>query len=67
MLNAIIFDVGGVLIRTHSWAGREKWAAKLGLAPQEFEKKRIETGLSDRSLKILSSTVSQAARPSWAR
>lgn len=37
MLKAIIFDVGGVLIRTHSWAGREKWAAKLGLAPQEFE------------------------------
>lgn len=36
-LKAIIFDVGGVLIRTHSRAGREKWAAKLGLAPWEFE------------------------------
>ncbi len=37
MLKAIIFDVGGVLIRTHSRAGREKWAAKLGLDSWEFE------------------------------
>jgi epoxide hydrolase-like predicted phosphatase len=37
MLKAIIFDVGGVLIRTHSRAGREKWAANLGMDPAEFE------------------------------
>jgi epoxide hydrolase-like predicted phosphatase len=37
MLKAIIFDVGGVLIRTQSWAGREKWAARLGLDSREFE------------------------------
>lgn len=37
MLKAVIFDVGGVLIRTHSRAGREKWAAKLGLDSWEFE------------------------------
>jgi epoxide hydrolase-like predicted phosphatase len=37
MLKAIIFDVGGVLIRTHSWAGREKWATRLGLDAREFE------------------------------
>lgn len=36
-LKAIIFDVGGVFIRTHSRAGREKWAAKFGLDPREFE------------------------------
>jgi FMN phosphatase YigB (HAD superfamily) len=36
-LKAVIFDVGGVLIRTHSRAGREKWAERLGLAPWEFE------------------------------
>ena len=36
-LKAVIFDVGGVLIRTHSRAGREKWAEQLGLAPWEFE------------------------------
>ena len=37
MLKAIIFDVGGVLIRTHSRAGREKWAVSLGMDPAEFE------------------------------
>jgi epoxide hydrolase-like predicted phosphatase len=37
MVKAIIFDVGGVLIRTHSWAGREKWAARLGMDAREFE------------------------------
>ena len=38
MLKAIIFDVGGVLIRTHSRAGREKWAKRLGLDAGAFEK-----------------------------
>ena len=37
MLKAIIFDVGGVLIRTHNRAGREKWAKKVGLDPWDFE------------------------------
>ncbi len=37
VLKAVIFDVGGVLIRTHSRAGREKWAAQLGLDSWEFE------------------------------
>jgi epoxide hydrolase-like predicted phosphatase len=37
MLKAIIFDVGGVLIRTHNWAGREKWAARLGMDARDFE------------------------------
>lgn len=37
MLKAIIFDVGGVLIRSHSRTGREKWAKKLGMDPWEFE------------------------------
>ncbi|NJN96285.1 MAG: HAD family phosphatase [Anaerolineales bacterium] len=36
-LKAVIFDVGGVLIRTHNRAGREKWATRLGLDPWEFE------------------------------
>ena len=38
MLKATIFDVGGVLIRTRSRAGREKWATRFGLDPWEFEK-----------------------------
>jgi epoxide hydrolase-like predicted phosphatase len=37
MLKAIIFDVGGVLIRSQSRAGREKWAARLGLDSWDFE------------------------------
>jgi len=37
MLKAVIFDVGGVLIRTHSRAGREKWAAIFGMNAREFE------------------------------
>lgn len=37
MLKAIIFDVGGVFIRTHSRLGREKWAARLKLDAWEFE------------------------------
>ena len=38
MLKAVILDVGGVLIRTHSRAGRQKWAARLGLTDSwEFE------------------------------
>jgi epoxide hydrolase-like predicted phosphatase len=36
-LKAIIFDVGGVLIRTQSRAGRERWARRLGMAAAEFE------------------------------
>ncbi|MDM8527325.1 HAD family phosphatase [Anaerolineales bacterium HSG24] len=34
---AIIFDVGGVLIRTRHRNGREKWAARFNLSPNEFE------------------------------
>ncbi|MBI1881714.1 MAG: HAD family phosphatase [Chloroflexi bacterium] len=37
MLKAIIFDVGGVLIRTHNRTGREKWAVNLSMEPLEFE------------------------------
>ena len=37
MLEAIIFDVGGVLIRTQSRVGRDMWAKKLGLDAWDFE------------------------------
>ena len=37
MLKAVIFDVGGVLIRTQSRAGRERWASRLRLDPWDFE------------------------------
>lgn len=32
MIQAVIFDVGGVLLRTHDWAPRHKWDQRLGLA-----------------------------------
>jgi putative hydrolase of the HAD superfamily len=47
MLKAIIFDVGGVLIRTENRAGREKWAARFGMHPGDYENFvfRSESGL----------------------
>jgi epoxide hydrolase-like predicted phosphatase len=30
-IRAVIFDFGGVLMRTHDYAGRRKWEARLGL------------------------------------
>ena len=35
-IKALIFDVGGVLVRTESLAGREKWARRFGLGPWEL-------------------------------
>lgn len=33
MIQAVIFDVGGVLLRTEARAPRQQWESKLGLAP----------------------------------
>lgn len=37
MIDAMIFDVGGVLVRTVSWERRLAWDAQLGLAPGTVE------------------------------
>ncbi len=37
MIKAVIFDVGGVLVRTEDRSPRHAWDAKLGLAPGETE------------------------------
>lgn len=37
MLKAVIFDMGGVLLRNTNPRYREKWAGRLGLRPQELE------------------------------
>lgn len=37
MIEAIIFDVGGVLIRTHDHRSRRAWEEKLGLSPWASE------------------------------
>ncbi|CUS02233.2 conserved protein of unknown function [Candidatus Promineifilum breve] len=36
-IQAIIFDVGGVLVRTHDQSGRRVWEERLGLAPGQLE------------------------------
>ncbi|HEY69613.1 MAG TPA: HAD family phosphatase [Anaerolineae bacterium] len=36
-IRAVIWDLGGVLLRTHDRTGRERWEQKLGLAPRELE------------------------------
>jgi epoxide hydrolase-like predicted phosphatase len=33
LIKSVIFDVGGVLVRTHDQSGRRKWEACLGLKP----------------------------------
>jgi epoxide hydrolase-like predicted phosphatase len=30
-IRAVIFDIGGVLVRTEDWSGRRKWETRLGL------------------------------------
>ena len=37
MIKAIIFDVGGVLIRTEDYQPRRQWEQKLGLVEWESE------------------------------
>ena len=37
MIKAVVFDFGGVILRTHDWHGRRKWEKKLGLAKNEAE------------------------------
>ena len=31
IVHAVIFDIGGVLVRTEDWSGRRKWEERLGL------------------------------------
>jgi putative hydrolase of the HAD superfamily len=36
-IKAVIFDVGGVLVRTHDWSGRQRWESELSLPPGQAE------------------------------
>lgn len=36
-VKAVIFDVGGVLVRTHDWSGRRRWEEQLALEPGQAE------------------------------
>lgn len=37
MIQAVIFDIGGVLVRTMDYSGRRHWEQRLGLSPGELE------------------------------
>jgi glucose-1-phosphatase len=37
MIQAVIFDIGGVLVRTESHQSRREWEERLGLAPRQSE------------------------------
>jgi epoxide hydrolase-like predicted phosphatase len=36
VVKAVIFDIGGVLVRTEEWDGRREWEERLGLGPMEL-------------------------------
>jgi epoxide hydrolase-like predicted phosphatase len=37
-IRAVLWDIGGVIVRTLDWSGRSKWEEKLGLQPHELER-----------------------------
>jgi epoxide hydrolase-like predicted phosphatase len=62
MIQAIIFDVGGVLIRTQDWNGRRQWEQKLGL--KEYEASEIFFS-SDMGIKAQLGLVTEAELWAW--
>ena len=36
-IQVVIFDVGGVLVRTEDWTPRQQWEERLGLEPNSLE------------------------------
>ena len=49
-IQAVIFDFGGVLMRTHDYAGRQKWADRLGLSGPDLEKAIFESEAARRAM-----------------
>jgi epoxide hydrolase-like predicted phosphatase len=49
-IRAVIFDFGGVLVRTADTAGRRRWEERLGLANGELDRMVFASELSDRSM-----------------
>ena len=49
-VKAVIFDFGGVLMRTHDYAGRRKWEARLGLDKGELEMIVFASAVSNRGM-----------------
>jgi epoxide hydrolase-like predicted phosphatase len=36
-IHAVLWDLGGVILRTHDWSGRFRWEKRIGLSPNELE------------------------------
>jgi epoxide hydrolase-like predicted phosphatase len=49
-IRAVIFDFGGVLVRTEDRSGRRKWEKRLGLSEGELSRLVFESEVSDRSM-----------------
>jgi len=62
MIQAVVFDVGGVLIRTHGRKSRRMWEDKLGLA--EWESEEIVFN-SEMGTKAQAGEVTDAALWAW--
>ena len=37
-IQAVVWDLGGVIVRTHDRSGRKRWEQRLGLEPGKLEK-----------------------------
>lgn len=62
MIQAVIFDFGGVLVRTHDRSHRKQWEDRLGLA--EWESEQIVFN-SEMGIKAQCGEVSDAALWQW--
>src|SRR5689334_22147662 len=49
MIKAIVFDFGGVLVRTEDHTGRRQWEARLGLGEHELDKLVFDSEMSIRA------------------
>jgi epoxide hydrolase-like predicted phosphatase len=62
MIKALVFDVGGVLVRTVDWRGRQKWEESLGL--DEYTTSEIVFH-SDMGLKAQKGEISNEQLWTW--
>jgi epoxide hydrolase-like predicted phosphatase len=62
-IKAILFDVGGVLVRTFDHSGRREWEKRLGLAPGELEAIVLNSDMGHRAQR---GEISDAELWQWA-
>ena len=49
MLRAVVFDFGGVLVRTEDHTGRRQWEARLGLGERALDRLVFDSGVAIRA------------------